>query len=158
MYPKLFCVTCLAYLLHNCATKVKSLFEDVDQQIARVKSATIKNKTRQAKFSTVSCPPQPIIRRWGNWLNTALNYAKNLPEVKAIVKNFEGFGILVTLTKVSFETTGLATRLLKIKDQYECLVKLKETIEVPSTPSKKRCKKYKNLTSEKTLAAFAVIF
>ena len=30
LYPKLFHVTCVANLLHNCAMKIKSHFEDVD--------------------------------------------------------------------------------------------------------------------------------
>ena len=37
----------------------------------------------------------------GNWLNAALYYAKNLPEVKAIVESFVGSGILVTQAKVT---------------------------------------------------------
>jgi len=49
--------------------------------------------------------------------------------VKAIVESFEGSGVLLTQTKVSLQTTGLAGQLLKIKDQYECLVKLIETME-----------------------------
>ena len=49
--------------------KVKSHFEDVDQLIAKVKSATDKNKAIQAKFVTLSCQPQPVVTRWGNWLN-----------------------------------------------------------------------------------------
>ena len=40
LYPKLFHVTCLAHLLHNCAMKIKSHFEDVDQLIAEVKAVT----------------------------------------------------------------------------------------------------------------------
>ena len=47
LYPKLFHVTCVAHLLHKCAMKIKSHFEDVDQLIAKVKAGTIKNKTRQ---------------------------------------------------------------------------------------------------------------
>ena len=46
LYPKLFHVTCVAHLLHNYAMKIKSHFEDVDQLIAKVKTVTIKNKTR----------------------------------------------------------------------------------------------------------------
>ena len=65
----------------------------------------------------------------GKLLNAALYYAKNLPEVKAIVKSFVGSGILVTQTKVSLQKSGLAGQLLKIKDQYECLVKLIEKME-----------------------------
>ena len=44
LYPKLFHVTFVAHLLHNCAMKVKSHFEKVDLQIAKVKSATVKKK------------------------------------------------------------------------------------------------------------------
>ena len=89
--------------------KVKYYSEDVDQLIAKVKSATVKNKTRQAKFATIGFPPQPVVRRWGSWLNAPLNHAKNLPEVKTIKKRFEESGILVTQAKVSLQTTYLAT-------------------------------------------------
>ena len=124
LYPKLFHVTCVAYLLHNCAMKIKSHFEDVDQLIAKVKAVTIKNKTRQAKFSAIGYPSQPVLTRWRNWLNAALYYAKNLPEVKAMVESVVGSGILVT--QVSWQKSGLAGQLLKIKNQYECPVKLVE--------------------------------
>ena len=132
LYPKLFHVTCVAAvarLLHNCAMQIKSHFEDVDQLIAKIKAVTIKNKTRKAKFSAIGYPPQPVPTRWGSWLNAALYYAKNLPEVKAIVKSFVGSGILVTQAKVSLHKSGLAGQLLKIKDQYECLVKLIQRME-----------------------------
>ena len=76
--------------------KVKSHFEDVDQLIAKIRAITIKNKTRQAKFSATGYLLQPVPTRWGSWLNAALYYAKNLPEVKAIVESFVGTGILVT--------------------------------------------------------------
>ena len=101
LYPKLLHVTCVTHLLHNCVTKIKSHFEDVDQLIAKVKAVTNKNKTRQAKFSAISYPPQHVLKRWGSWLNAALYYAKNLPEAKAIVESFVGSGILVTQAKVS---------------------------------------------------------
>ena len=77
--------------------KIKSHFEDVDQLIAEVKAVTIKNKTRQAKFSAIDYPSQPVPTRSGSWLNAALHYAKNLPEVKGIVESFVGCEILVTI-------------------------------------------------------------
>ena len=109
--------------------KIKSYFEDVAQLIAKVKAEIIKNKTRQAKFSAVCYPPQPFLARWGSWLNAALYYAKNLLEVKTIMESFVRFGILVTQAKICLQKSGLAGQLLKIKDQYECLSKLKETME-----------------------------
>ena len=105
--------------------KIKSHFEDVDQLIAKIKAVTIKNKTRQVKCSAIGYPSQHVPTRFGSWLNVALYYAKSLPEVKAIVESFVGSGILVTqANKVSLQKSGLAGQLLKIKDQYECLVKL----------------------------------
>ena len=44
LYPKLFHVTYVAHLLHNCAIKIKFYFKDVDQLIAKVKAVTIKIK------------------------------------------------------------------------------------------------------------------
>ena len=123
LYLKLFHKMCIAHLLHNCAMKIKS---NVDQLFAKVKEVTIKNITRQAKFSAIGYPPQPVRR---SWLNVALYCIENLPEVKAIVENFVGFGILVTQVKISMQKSALAGQLLKIKDQYECLVKLIEKME-----------------------------
>ena len=109
--------------------KMKPHFEDVDQLIAKVKAVRIKNKTRQAKFSAIGYPPQLVSTRWESWLNAALYYAKNLPEVKAIVESFVVSGLLVTQEKVNLQKSGLAGQLLKIKDQYQCLVKLIEKME-----------------------------
>ena len=94
--------------------------------MAKVKAVTIKNKTRQVKFSAIGYPPQPVPIRWGSWLNAALYYAKTLPEVNAIVESFVGSGILVTQAKVSLQKSGLAGQLLKIKDQFKYLVKVIE--------------------------------
>ena len=49
--------------------------------------------------------------------------------MKAIVVSFVGCGILVTHAKVSLQKSGLAGQLLKIKDQYECLIKLIEKMK-----------------------------
>ena len=76
------------------------------------------------------------------------------------MESFEGSGILVTEAKVSLHRTGLAIQLLKVKDQYECLLKLIETLEstTQAHTSKKRRKQSKNLTSEKKLAALTIAF
>jgi len=120
--------TCVAHLLHNCAMKVKSHFHDVDQLIASIKAATVKNKSRQPQFA-VGYSTRPIVTRWGSWLNAALYYARNLPEVKSIVESFEGSGVLVIQAKNSLQTPSLTAQLLKIKDQYECLVNLIDIME-----------------------------
>ena len=73
------------------------------------------------------------------------------------MKSFQQSGILITQAKVSLQTTGLANQILKIKDQWECPVKLINTRESAKSPSKKQCKRSKNLTLEKTLPALTVM-
>ena len=119
-------MTCVASFLRNCAIKVKSDFEGVDQLIAKVKYATVKDKIRQAKFATFSSPHQPLVVRWGNWLNAALSYANNLPEVTAIVKSFEGSGTVVTQAKANLLTIHNLT--------------LKERLAALTVTFKKECK------------------
>ena len=70
--------------------KVRSHFHDVDQLREKIYAATVKNKTRQAQFAAIDYPPQALVTRWGSWLNAALYYANNLPEIKAIVKVLKG--------------------------------------------------------------------
>ena len=132
LYPKLFHMTCIAYLLYSCAMKNKSHFDDVDQLIANFKAVTIKNTTREAEFSAIGYPPQPVPTRWESWLNYANMlpyYAKNLPEVKAVVENFVGFGISLSQANVKLQKSGLVGQLLKIKNQYKCLAKLIKKME-----------------------------
>ncbi len=83
LYPKLFHVTCVAHLLHNCAMKVKSHFHDVDQLIASIKAVTV--KTKQA--STVCCywlPTSAYCYKMGKLVKCCLDYARNLPEVNRL--------------------------------------------------------------------------
>ena len=122
-------MTCAAHLLHKCAIKMKSYFDGVDQLITKVKSATLENKIRRAKFFTIGCLPQPVVTRWGSWLNPVLYEAKDLHEVTANMESLQGYGILVTRAKVSLEITDFATQLLKIKGLYECPVKLRDMME-----------------------------
>ena len=76
----------MSKLLHNCAEKVSSHLQDVDNLIARVKASTEKNRTRRQMFSDIGSPPGPIVTRWGSWLHAAEYYATKLVKVREIVK------------------------------------------------------------------------
>ena len=47
LYPSLMHFTCVAHLLHNCAMRVRAHFKNIDEIIATIKAATIKNKNRK---------------------------------------------------------------------------------------------------------------
>jgi hypothetical protein len=129
LYPRLFHVTCMAHLLHNCAMKVRAQFIAVDELIARVKAATVKNKTRKAFFAEIGSPPEPIVTRWASWLDAARYYAEKLPQVVTIVESFDDSGIIVERAKASVQHPELAQQLLEIQLQYAGLANLVTKME-----------------------------
>ena len=76
LYPSLMHATCVAHLLHNCAMHVRAHFENIDEIIAMIKAATIKNKNRKKDFhdAGLPSPSDPVITRWSTWLRAALYY------------------------------------------------------------------------------------
>ena len=100
-YPSLMHVTCVAHLLHNCAVRVRAHFKNIDEIIATIKAATIKNKDRKKDFHDAGLPfpLDPVITRWATWLRAALYYSENLPTVRTIVNNWTSAGLLVSRAK-----------------------------------------------------------
>ena len=78
LYSTLMHVTCVAHLLHNCAMRVCAYFKNIDDVLATIKAATIKNKDRKNDFreAGLPSPTEPVITRWDTWLRAALYYSE----------------------------------------------------------------------------------
>ena len=98
LYPSLMHVTYVAHLLHNCAMRVRAHFKNIDEIIATIKAATIKNKDckKDSHDAGLPSPPEPVITRWATWLRAALYYSENLPALRTIVNNWTSVGLLVS--------------------------------------------------------------
>ena len=122
LYPSLMHVTFVAHLLHNCAMRVRAHFKNIDEIIATIKVATIKNKDRRKDFhdAGLPCPPDSVITRWATWVRAALYYSENLPAVRTIVNNWISAGLLVSRAKDAINVEGLVSDLVKI-NQYRTL-------------------------------------
>ena len=125
-YPSLMHVTCVAHLLHNCAMRVRAHFKNIDEIIATIKAATIKNKDRKKDFhdAGLPSPPDPVITRWATWLRAALYYSENLPAVRTIVNSWTSAGLLLSRAKDAIN----AEDLVKI-NQYRTLAANVEFLE-----------------------------
>ena len=121
LYPRLFHITCMAHLLLNCTEKVCNHFQQVDNLIAKIKAVTAKNKNWHNKFNEIGTPPQPVLTRWGVWLNAAEYYAKNLVKVREIVNAFKGDGILVSNAKAAVNNPNIAKLLAETHRDYQVL-------------------------------------
>ena len=130
LYPSLMHVTCVAHLLHNCAMHVRAHFKNIDEIIATIKTATIKNKDSKKDFhdAGLPTPPDPVITRWATWLRAALYYSENLPVVRTIVNNWTNAGLLVSRAKDAINVDDLVPDLVKI-NQYRTLAANVEFLE-----------------------------
>ena len=83
---------------------MRARFKNIDEVIATIKAATIKNKDRKKDFHNAGLPspPDPVITRWASWLRAALYYNENLPAVRTIVNNWTSSGLLVSRAKDAF--------------------------------------------------------
>ena len=122
LYPFLMHVTCVAHLLHNCTMHVHAHFKNIDEIIATIKAATIKNKNRNKDFhdAGLPSPPDPVNTRWATWLGAALYYSENLPAVHTTVNNWTSAGLLVSRAKDAINVEDLVPDLVKI-NQYQTL-------------------------------------
>ena len=58
--------------------RVRAHFKNINEIIATIKAATIKNKDRKKDFydASLPSPPDPVITRWAIWLRAALYYSE----------------------------------------------------------------------------------
>ena len=107
LYFRLFQVTCMAHLLHNCAMKVRAHHPAVDELVAMVKAVTNKNRSRRVCFTSIGQSPQPVVTRWGNWLTAAFYHSRNLPKVRNILEGFHNGGVLVRRAQEAVKAPNL---------------------------------------------------
>ncbi|PSN31351.1 hypothetical protein C0J52_25994 [Blattella germanica] len=90
-YPKMVHITCLAYGLHRVAEDVRSYFPQVDALISNVKKILVKSPSRREHFKALApgipLPPQPIITRWGTWLEACFYFCEHFQTVKSFVNS-----------------------------------------------------------------------
>lgn len=81
LYPNLIHLTCLAHGLHRVCENIRSMFQDVDRFVANCKKIFTKAPARirlfEERAGCVALPPQPIITRWGTWIDAVVYYDEN---------------------------------------------------------------------------------
>ena len=91
------------------------ILKNIDEAIATITTATIKNKDRKKDFHHAGLPsaPDPVITRWSTWLRAALYYNENLPAVCNIVNNcWTSAGLLVSRAKDAVNVENLVPDLV----------------------------------------------
>ena len=121
-------LVCLYYITALCVCVL--ILKNIDEIIATIKAAAIKNKDRKKDFhhAGLPFPPDPVITRWATWLRAVLYYSENLPAVRTIVNNWTSAGLLVSRAKDAINVEDLVPDLIK-KNQYQTLAANVEFLE-----------------------------
>lgn len=135
-YPKITHVTCLAHGLHRVCEQIRSLHQNVDRLIANIKKVFLKAPSRVEIFRSMEpdlpLPPQPIITRWGTWLEAVQYYANNFEKIVRIFDSLdEEEAAAITLSRNLLRDKKIKTDLIFISSNYgfltESIRKLEKT-------------------------------
>ncbi|XP_003740992.2 uncharacterized protein LOC100904551 [Galendromus occidentalis] len=89
LFSKMLHLTCAAHAVHRIAEEIRSKFPDVDELISNGKKIFLKSAARVTVFREIATgvplPPQPILTRWGTWLNAAKYYAEHFVPFSNVV-------------------------------------------------------------------------
>ena len=87
----------------HSGAKVRELFPEGNKLINNGKKVFLKAPRRVEVYREImkdkQLPPQPILTRWGTWLNAALFYSENLAAFKEVVEALEEDAICVQKLK-----------------------------------------------------------
>lgn len=124
-YKNLTHVTCLAHGINRVAEEVRLQFPLINSLVNNVKKIFVKAPLRvqlyKERLPKVPLPPQPVLTRWGTWLEAAIFYADNYNNIKNIILDFENTADCITKCKNLFEKQEIKEQLAFIKAHYSLL-------------------------------------
>lgn len=93
LYSKMIHVTCIAHGLHRLAENIRNHFPKVDKLVAKGKQVFLKAPSRVLLFKTeapgVPLPPEPVLTRWGSWIEATSYYCQYFKQVQNVMEHFD---------------------------------------------------------------------
>jgi Protein of unknown function (DUF 659) len=87
-YPNIIHVTCVAHLLNRVAEKVRDIHPKVNKLVNNIKKSFLKAPSRIQIYKEVlpgvPLPPEPIITRWGTWIEAVIFTSHNYEGIKSV--------------------------------------------------------------------------
>jgi hypothetical protein len=124
-YPEMIHVTCLAHGIHRVCETIRGLFGEVNEIISLVKKVFLKSPSRVLVWKetcNLSLPPEPILTRWGTWLEAAIFYAQHLESIKSVLSKLDSNdSIFIEKAQERVENTKLKTDLAFIHAHFAFL-------------------------------------
>ena len=104
--------------LNRVAEKIREVFPDINKLINNGKKIFLKAPHRVSVYrDKMDCPlpPEPVITRWGTWLDATLFYSDNFSKYKEVVAELEQDAQSVTKVKAILKTISITSDLAFIR-------------------------------------------
>lgn len=138
-YPKLLHITCLAHGLHRLAEEIRSEFSTVNKLISSTKKVFLKAPSRvqayKERLPNVALPPEPILTRWGTWLEAVLFYAENFEAIKEVIGTFDrSDAIAINSSQLAFDDPSIKKNIALIATHFSSIPDAIEKLETKNLP------------------------
>uniref|UniRef100_A0A2S2PVX4 DUF659 domain-containing protein n=1 Tax=Sipha flava TaxID=143950 RepID=A0A2S2PVX4_9HEMI len=152
-YPNIIHVTCVAHMLNRVAEKVRELFPDVNKLINNVKKSFLKSPSRIQLYKEMlpglPLPPEPVITRWGTWIEAVIFNANNYEDIKSVIEKLDNdSSASVDNCKKMFNLTTVKNDLTFIKINFSGLIRAITNLEDTKLTLLQSLEITKNIISE----------
>lgn len=147
-YAKMIHFTCAAHALHRVAEFVRDNHSDVNKFVSNMKKifrkvgkyflkqifccssiylsfvqAPARKNKFQHMFPETALPPQPVVTRWGTWIEAVMYYAENFEKINAFLDELDANDAKsIKKAKSVIILPSLKKDMAFIKTHFECLV------------------------------------
>ncbi|KAL4132751.1 hypothetical protein QTP88_009852 [Uroleucon formosanum] len=123
LYSKMVHITCLAHGLHRVAEQIRINFPEINSLISNIKKVFLKAPYRINLFKNLApgipLPPEPIITRWGTWLNAVNYYCEHFLHLKNVILQLDPDDALaIKNAKQLVENPEIEENLIYIKSNF----------------------------------------
>lgn len=134
LYSKVVHITCIAHGLHRVAENIRGHFPGVDRLIAKTKQVFLKAPSRvlQFKFEVpgVPLPPEPVLTRWGTWIEATSYYCQYFKQVRDVMQHFDSNdAVSINESQALLNETSMESNLSFIHSNYGFLPSIIKKLE-----------------------------
>lgn len=152
-YTNLIHCTCLAHGINRVAESIRVKYPLVNDLISNGKKVFVKAPLRvqafKDKLPNTPLPPEPVLTRWGTWLEAAMYYATHFEDFRSVVLLFSDTDSKsIQDCKVILNKPEVQNSLAFLKTHYNTVsktIKRLEKQEVPLTESVQIVNELKNV-------------
>ncbi|KAB0805292.1 hypothetical protein PPYR_02262 [Photinus pyralis] len=138
-YPNLIHFTCIAHGLNLVAEVIREQYPNVNGIISTTKKIFLKAPLRvqiyKEMLPNTPLPPEPVLTRWGTWLNAAFFYNTHFEKIKEVVAQFDSNSAAsIKNAQNFFNSPGIKNELTYIHTHFKIIPETIKKIEARGMP------------------------